>query len=168
MKWSRRASWSSLVALPILAASIAMIALAQPRLAIPEQRCPQVRIDLVPLAQGRGMSLRVTNVDPGDFTARLQREVHVEQEIGGRWQRVGTSGFYVRERCTDSAPTDCVVLARRSSITVAPWDGMLGDTQCDCLRCAPAPQGRYRFVVESCGCQHPRTTYSAPFDLGTP
>lgn len=152
---------------PVLVALLTLFASgapAQDHIAIPEQACEDVRIDLVPLTQGRGMGLRVTNVDPGDFTAHLQSSIVVEQEIGGRWQRVGVAGLLLRTRCEDT-PDTCISLTRDSSITVVPWDGMLGDAQCVCTRCAPAPAGRYRFVIQSCHCQHPRTAYSAPFAL---
>lgn len=157
--------WRSLLVLVLPSFVFASHALAQ-EADIPEEACQEVRIDLLPLTRGRGMGLRVTNIDPGDFTAHLLPTITVEQEVGGRWQRVGVAGLYLRERCDGSTPTSCVTLAPRASMVVVRWDGMLGDAQCDCTRCAPAPEGRYRFVIESCQCQHPHTTYSAAFALG--
>ncbi len=140
-------------------------ALAQ-ELDIPEQACPDWRMELVPRTDGsRGMGLRVVNVDAGDFDVHLQRDITVEREVNGRWQRVSVAGLELRERCAGTTP-DCVTIGRDSAITIVPWTGMQGDGQCVCTRCADAPAGRYRFSVSSCHCQHPRTTYSATFELG--
>ena len=158
---------------PVLAAALtcALLALgattlaAQHRPMIPEQHCPVVRLELVRTTGARGMGLRVVNVDRGDFPAHLTSEITVQQQVGGSWQPVSTAGLLLRERCTGTAPDDCITLAADSSLEIVPWTGMLGDAQCRCTRCSAAPAGRYRFVVRSCRCQHPRTTYSEPFDL---
>lgn len=151
----------------VLASSVALAQeVPDRRPAIPEQACPEWRLELVPRTDGaRGMGLRVHNADPGDFDVHLERDVRVEREVNGRWQRVSVAGFQLRAQCTGTTP-DCVTIPRDSAITIVPWTGMQGDGQCTCTRCFDAPPGRYRFVVSSCGCQHPRTTESAPFDLG--
>lgn len=146
-------------------ASFAMPIDAQQRPAIPERACARVRLDLVPTAGVRGMGLRVVNVDPGDFTARLNRDVTVEREVNGQWQQVSVAGFQLRASCAGSTP-DVVHIERDSSLTIVPWTGMQGDGQCRCTRCFDAPPGRYRFVVTAHDCFTPRTTYSEPFELG--
>lgn len=158
------ARWVVLAAFTVFAsAALAQAPELPVRPDIPEQACPTVRLELVPSAQ-RGMGLRVVNNDPGDFDAHLGREVVVEREVNGRWQRVSVAGFSLRERCDATAP-ECVSVPARGALLVAPWTGMQGDGQCVCTRCAPAPAGRYRFAVTSCRCQHPRTTHSEAFTL---
>jgi hypothetical protein len=154
-----------------LAAAISMLVLALPLLAqpvqpgVPEVRCHEVRLDLVPRTDGqRGMGLRVVNVDPGDFDAHLHRDVAVEREVNGRWESVGVAGLLLRDRC-ETSPADRVTVARDASLTIVAWSGMQGDAQCDCTRCAPAPAGRYRFRVTAWNCAHPLVTHSAPFTL---
>jgi hypothetical protein len=142
-----------------------LVATAQQRPLIPERRCTRVTLVATPIAGGRSVGLRVVNDDPGDFPARLRAEVQVEREVGGRWERVGTAGLRLRARCEDAA-SDCVTLERDTELVVVPWSGMLGDAQCECTRCAPAPAGRYRFVATTCQeCQGPLVFASAPFTL---
>lgn len=158
---------TSCLALAVALAGAA--ALAQDRPDIPEQACPDWRLELVPPADGaRGMGLRVHNVDPGDFDVHLERDVGVEREVNGRWERVSVAGLELRERCSGATTPDCVTIPRDGALTIVPWTGMQGDGQCRCTRCSDAPPGRYRFRVSSCRCQHPRTTHSAPFELGPP
>jgi hypothetical protein len=139
---------------------------AQPiRPSVPERACAEVRLELVPRTDGaRGMGLRVVNVDPGDFDAHMHREVHVQREVNGRWEDVSVAGLYLRARCEGTTP-DPVTIPRDGSLTIVPWDGMQGDAQCDCTRCAPAPAGRYRFYVVAWDCFQPLVTYSEPFTL---
>ncbi len=143
-------------------------AATQPGPAIPERACPRVTLTLEPPVGARGMGLRITNVTPGSWPARLRAEVGVEREEGGHWVPVSTAGLLVRDRC-DQAPAECVTLPIGGAVTIVPWTGMLGDAQCECTRCAPAPGGRYRFVVSAChGCLPGLRTESAPFDLAAP
>ncbi len=147
------------------------VAMAQEpvRPAIPEPRCTRVTLVAVPGqgAGGRGVGLRVINADPGDFPAHLHAEVEVEQYVGGQWRRVNAAGLELRASCTE-AP-DCVTLEPRSELSIVPWTGMLGDAQCVCTRCAPAPAGRYRFAVTTCQrCQSPARAVSEPFELAAP
>lgn len=155
--------------LPLLATLALLVAspvLGQQRPAIPEVRCAEVRLELVPRTDGqRGMGLRIVNVDPGDFDAHLHREVHVEREVNGRWEPVHTAGLYLRTSCGGRDPSDPVTIPRDASLTIAPWSGMAGDAQCVCTRCAPVPAGRYRFHVVAWDCFQPLVTYSDPFTL---
>ena len=59
----------------------------------------------------------------------------------------------LRYSCEDPAP-ECVTLAPGGTYLPPPWLGVVGDAQCDCLRCAAAPAGEYRFVVRSCNQAH--------------
>lgn len=141
---------------------------AQTQPMIPEVACTRLTLVPVPVAGSRAVGLRVVNDDPSDFSARVRPEVEVEREVNGRWERVGVAGFQLRARC-DRDVRECVTLAPRSAITVVPWTGMLGDGQCVCTRCAPAPAGRYRFVVNTCqDCFNPRRSESPAFTLASP
>jgi hypothetical protein len=166
----RRARLAGLVLVgsAVSVAALALPLVAQPRPAIPERACAEVRLELVPRADGaRGMGLRVVNVDPGDFDAHMHRDVHVEREVNGRWEPVTLEGLWLRAHC-DGSTTEPVRIERDSSLTLVPWDGMQGDTQCGCERCVPAPAGRYRFYVVAWECFRPLVTYSAPFTLAAP
>jgi hypothetical protein len=111
------------------------------------------------------MGLRITNTTPGDWPARLRAEIGVEREVAGRWQPVSVAGLRLRASCTEPA-TDCVTVPVGGSLSIVPWTGMLGDAQCVCTRCSPAPAGRYRFVVSACdGCLPGPRTESPAFDL---
>lgn len=137
---------------------------------IPEPACTRVTITTMAIAgsRGRSVGLRVENNDPADFPASLRAEVEVEREVGGHWQRVSVAGMLLRPRCAETPPR-CVTLAPHASMVVAPWSGMLGDGQCECTRCAPAPAGRYRFVVTTCAnCFQPARAVGAPFTLPPP
>lgn len=144
---------------------------AQPvRPAIPEPRCTEVTLVAEPGAGGdpRRVGLRVRNTDRGDFPAHLRGRVEVEEEVGGRWRTVSVAGLELRASCRGSAP-DCVTIEPRSDLSIVPWTGMLGDAQCVCTRCFPAPAGRYRFAVTTCqSCQSPIRAVSAPFELPAP
>lgn len=151
----------------VIAFAIDAPSLAQERPAIPEVRCTPVTLTAqVRVVEGaRSVALRVTNDDRGDFPARINPEVIVEREVNGAWVRAGVAGMRLRSDCRDEA-TQCVTLAPHASIDVAPWQAMLGDGQCICTRCSPAPAGRYRFVVTTCqSCFQPRESVSAPFTL---
>jgi hypothetical protein len=152
-----------------LAAATSMLVLALPLLAqpvrpgVPEVRCHEVRLNLVPRTDGqRGMGLRVVNVDPGDLD--LHRDVAVEREVNGRWESVGVAGLQLRDRC-ETSPADRVTVARDASLTIVAWSGMQGDAQCDCTRCASTPAGRYRFRVTAWNCaaaRHAQRSVHAP------
>jgi hypothetical protein len=143
---------------------------AQIRPAVPEVRCTQVSL-VARVGSGahrREVGLRIVNDDGGDFTAHIRRDIDVESFSNGRWRRVGVAGLQVRSECR-ARPDACVAIAPRDAVEIVAWTGMLGDGQCECTRCAPAPAGRYRFVVHSCeNCQAPREAASAPFDLPAP
>lgn len=137
----------------------------QVRPSIPEPACPRVALTLEPTSGARGMGLRIENTTPGDWPAHLRAEIVVEREVGGRWEPVSVAGLRLRATC-DASTDRCVTLPVRGSLSIVPWTGMLGDAQCDCTRCAPAPAGRYRFVVNACdGCLPSPRTESPAFDL---
>lgn len=162
-----RLAWLALVLLAITAVASAQ---RPERPAIPERRCIRVTLVALPGADGdpRRVGLRIVNADPGDFPARLRAEVEVEQEVGGQWHRVNAAGLQLRATCTGEAP-DCVTIEPRSELTIVPWTGMLGDAQCVCTRCGPAPAGRYRFAVRTCQqCLSPIRAVSEPFELPAP
>jgi len=162
-----RLAWTALL---LVAASAVASAQQQERPSIPEIRCTRVTLVAVPGqgADGRQVGLRVINADPGDFPARLHAEVEVEQHVGGEWHRVNAAGLQLRATCSGEAP-DCVTIEPRSELSIVPWTGMLGDAQCVCTRCGPAPAGRYRFAVTTCQrCQSPVRAVSEPFELPAP
>lgn len=140
------------------------------RPSIPERACTRVSLVVVPGtgAHAREVGLRVVNNDPADFSAQLVPEVTVQQLVGGTWTPVSVAGLLLRETC-DPVVGRTVTIPRDTSLEMVPWTGMLGDAQCDCTRCGPAPAGTYRFVVQSGpSCFMPRTFESAPFTLPAP
>ena len=140
---------------------------AQQRPAIPERLCARVALEVIApsAARPRAVGLRVVNNDPGGNGATLWSEVVVEREEGGAWVRASVAGMRLRARCEGTVP-ERVTLAPRASLTVAPWTGMLGDGQCFCTRCFPAPAGRYRFRVNSAAaCLTPSSAVSEAFTL---
>ncbi len=165
---SRASRVPHLVALSVtLALSVSGPSGAQQRPAIPEVACTRVTLVAVPGtgARAREVGLRIVNSDPGDFPARMHREIEVETEVGGSWRRVSVAGLMLRSSCSQQ-PDACVTIAPRTTLNVVPWTGMQGDGQCVCTRCAPAPAGRYRFVVRTCDdCFSPTEAVSAPFTL---
>lgn len=137
------------------------------RRSIPEPACTRVSLVVVPGAgsHARDVGLRVVNDDPAAFSANLSAEVTVQRLVGGSWTPVSVAGLLLRETC-DQVVGRTVTIPRDTSLEMVPWTGMLGDAQCDCTRCAPAPAGTYRFVVQSGpSCFSPRTFESAPFTL---
>lgn len=150
-----------------LAVSLDAPSMAQQRPAIPEVRCTPVTLTTEVRVAGasRSVALRVTNDDRGDFPARVDTEIAVEREVNGVWQRSTVSGLRLRSNCRDAVER-CVTIAPRSAVDVVPWPATLGDCQCGCNRSAPAPPGRYRFVVTTCqNCFQPRESVSEAFTL---
>ncbi|NOY91381.1 MAG: hypothetical protein GXP55_09230 [Deltaproteobacteria bacterium] len=99
------------------------------------------------LAEG-GAVTAVVEVHGG--TARLARTIGVEREVDGRFEPVGSvAGLELRADCQTPAP-ECVEIVVGAELRPPPWLGTLGDAQCICTRCAPAPAGTYRFVLTSC------------------
>jgi len=96
-------------------------------------------------------------------TARLAKDIGVEREVNGHFVPVrGIASLELRNDCHSRAP-DCVELVAGAELRPPPWTGMLGDAQCICTRCGPAPAGTYRFVIHTCdGRQHAE---SEPFTL---
>jgi len=97
-------------------------------------------------------------------TARLAKTIGVEREVNGHFQRVtGIASLELRSDCQSRAP-DCIEIVAGAELRPPHWTGMLGDAQCICTRCAPAPAGTYRFVLHTCdGAQQ---VESDPFTVG--
>ncbi len=82
--------------------------------------------------------------------ARLAKTIRVEREVDGRFEPLGSvAGLELRADCQTPAP-ECVEIVAGAELRPPPWLGTLGDAQCICTRCAPAPAGTYRFVLTSC------------------
>ncbi len=98
----------------------------------------------------------------GPGTVRLRRDVAVERAAGEGFERVAAEGLTLRPDCATEAP-ECIELAPGAELAPPPWTGVLGEAQCDCDDCRPAPPGRYRFVVTTCDGAH--RIESAPFAI---
>ncbi|MFW6050399.1 MAG: hypothetical protein ACODAU_04450 [Myxococcota bacterium] len=88
----------------------------------------------------------------GEEPVRLGRKVTVERHADGSWRDAATVAL--RDDCDDPVPDGCVALVPGAELHPPPWLGLLGEAQCACDGCEPAPEGRYRFVVRSCDGAH--------------
>lgn len=98
----------------------------------------------------------------GDGPARLARAVVVERAGADGWSPVEGVAVRLMTSCEDRSD-ECLTLAPGAELHPPPWNGMAGDSQCDCERCVPVEAGRYRFVVTSCGGAH--RVAGEPFEL---
>jgi hypothetical protein len=113
-----------------------------------------------------GHALIVDN--QSDRPVSLQREIVVEHDAGGRWERVDASGLYLRDRCDVQSgalyePPPCVEIAAHTTFRAEPWTDEIGDSQCMCEECGPVPAGNYRMAVVGCDGGHRVET--APFPV---
>jgi hypothetical protein len=109
----------------------------------------QLRVEVV----GGGHALIVDN--RGDAPVRLQREITVEHDAGGRWERVDAGSLFLRERCDVVSgaifePPVCVEIAAHAVFRAEPWTDEIGDSQCACEECGPVATGSYRMSVIEC------------------
>ncbi len=119
-----------------------------------------VRVASIP---GRYREVGISVEAHGPGSVRLRRALRVERATGDGFERVGAEGLTLRPDCATEAP-ECVELAPGAELRPPPWTGALGDAQCGCDECRPAPAGRYRFVVTTCDGAH--DVASDPFALG--
>ncbi len=89
----------------------------------------------------------------GSEPVELSSALVLEREEDGAFAPVsGIAGLALRFDC--EPPPECLTLVPGAALHPPPWNGMLGDAQCICTRCADAPTGSYRFVVTTCGGGH--------------
>jgi hypothetical protein len=106
-------------------------------------------VRIVATPAGSGAAIEVTNTGGG--VVRLRPAISLEREQRGAWSaRDSRAELALRWDCQTPAPTDCVTLVSGASLHPPNWLGTIGDAQCICTRCGPAPPGRYRFVGATC------------------
>jgi hypothetical protein len=108
---------------------------------------PTVRVIGVVDPHTRNVNVRVEN--HGTAPTNVGGNLLLQRRDGDAWEDV-SARVQLRFDCRTEAP-DCATLAPGAVWIPPDWTGMLGDAQCDCERCAPAPAGTYRFVARSCG-----------------
>jgi hypothetical protein len=118
---------------------------------------PEVTFTVTPSHRG-AFAMSLTNRGAG--AVGLGRSVIVEREHGGAYEAVSAAGLSLRPDCEHDAP-DCVTLGPGAELLPPDWNGMAGDAQCVCTRCAPVEAGTYRLVVRTCDGGH--RVESAPF-----
>lgn len=112
---------------------------------------PVLRVAGVPAEHGRQVAIRVEN--RGDADAEISPDVGLQVRDGDSWSDVDSVDLHLRYSCEDEIP-ECVTLAPGGTYLPPPWLSMIGDAQCECAECRPAPAGEYRFVVRSCNRAH--------------
>jgi hypothetical protein len=95
----------------------------------------------------------------GGATVMLHRDIVVNRV--GEATPIEAAGLALRDRCDGGGPPECVALAPGATLRAMPWTDMIGDAQCDCTKCGPAPAGEYTFTITRCDDGAPVT--SAPF-----
>lgn len=126
-----------------------------------------------PSAAPSGVSLTVTAAHVGAFSFSLVNRGEAAVELGsavivearsasGSFEPVSTAGLSLRPDCAHEAPA-CVPLGPGAELLPPEWNGMAGDAQCVCTRCAPVEAGTYRMVVRTCDGAH--RVESAPFQV---
>jgi hypothetical protein len=88
--------------------------------------------------------------EPVELAATLEVE---GQGPGGFAPVEGIAGLSLRRSCEEPGDA-CLSLVPGAELHPPAWLGTIGDAQCICTRCAPAPAGRYRFVVATCDGGH--------------
>lgn len=98
----------------------------------------------------RRVAIHVEN--HGTEAIELRTAVALEREDGDDWDDV-SAALTLRDTCAAEA-SECITLAPGAVYIPPAWTGQLGDAQCECERCAPAPAGTYRLIVTSCSGAH--------------
>lgn len=83
----------------------------------------------------------------GPEPTNVRARALLEREDGGRFVRVETGGEVPLGPACEDAPTECLTLFPGAEL-VSP--AQVGKGGCGCRGCETVPEGRYRFVVESC------------------
>lgn len=109
-----------------------------------------------------GVAISVENHGAHDVSLRAAVIVEGRTAAGAFEAHTSESTLSLRPDCSHDAER-CVTLAPGGELRPPIWNGMFGDMQCECDRCAPAGPGTYRFVVESCDGQH--RVEGEPFEL---
>jgi len=122
---------------------------------------PVVTVRATPSAS---RTVEVSLQSRGDQPSRLARPLTVERRDGDAWAPLdGVAGLSLRYSCEDRAE-ECITLVPGAELQPPPWLGTIGDAQCECTRCGPAPAGTYRLVAMACAGGH--RIESEPFELG--
>lgn len=111
---------------------------------------PVLRVTGEEERHGRAVTIRIENRGP---QTRLAGRLVLQRERDGTWATENGAHLDLRFSCRDEAP-ECLSLAPGAVYLPPPWLGTIGDAQCVCTRCAPAPAGTYRFVATSCSGAH--------------
>lgn len=120
----------------------------------------EVRFTVAPAHAG---AFSMSIVNRGEAAVELGSAVIVEAEsAGGSFEPVSTAGLSLRPDCAHEAPA-CVPLGPGAELLPPEWNGMAGDAQCVCTRCAPVEAGTYRLVVRTCDGAY--RVESAPFTV---
>lgn len=109
-----------------------------------------------------GVAISVENHGAHDVSLRAAVIVEGRAAGGAFEAHASESSLSLRPDCGHEAER-CVTLAPGGELRPPIWNGMWGDMQCECDRCAAADPGTYRFVVLSCDGQH--RVEGAPFEL---
>jgi hypothetical protein len=120
---------------------------------------PELRVTGERARHGREVTIRIEN---RGAQTRVAGQLVLQRERDGTWATENGVQLDLRFSCHDEAP-DCVTLAPGAVYLPPSWLGTIGDSQCLCERCVPAPSGTYRFLVTSCGGAH--VIEGEPFDL---
>ena len=106
------------------------------------------------------VAISVTNASDGPV--QLAKALVVETAHGSSWSELqGVGELALRSDCQTAAPA-CLTLVSGATLEPPAWLGTVGDAQCACERCGPAPVGRYRFVAHTCSGAR---IEGAPFEL---
>lgn len=99
-----------------------------------------------------GGSVAIVIESRGSEATSLGGQILLERQVGDAFEAVdGVAGLSLRTSCEVAEAPACSTLVPGAELRPPPWLGTLGDAQCLCTRCGPAPAGVYRFVVQSCG-----------------
>ncbi len=103
-------------------------------------------------AEGDGQLLVVEN--RGQEPVELATGLTLERREGDAFAAVdGIEGLALRYDCESETP-ECITLVPGAALHPPAWSGDIGHAQCECERCTAAPEGTYRFVVQTCGGGH--------------
>lgn len=91
----------------------------------------------------------------------IQSAVVVEQELGGKWQKIPISNLELREVCLTSPSPSCIELGANATLRPVPWTGNFCSSQCPvpCRLDNATPPGTYRFVIAPC---YGKRVYTSP------
>jgi hypothetical protein len=140
---------------------------------VPGEPAPHDSADIVVTGMDASGRLATTIENRSSAAIELRRALRLDREEGAAFVPfAGVEAIWIRPDCEvrdgvvfwAGGGDECVTVAPGETFEAPAWFGTIGDAQCACERCVPAPSGRYRLSARACGTDV--WFEGTPFELG--